>query len=99
MASMTSALHPGLRLLHWVIVVNFAIEILYAQYQLFVVFRPEGVSGPLFGAAQSISHELMVTRRLYAIEGWIAVTGLALYLAITEFLPRQRALAAARKDG
>ena len=30
----------------------------------------------------------MVTRRLYAIEFWISTAGLALYLAVTEYLPR-----------
>ena len=32
----------------------------------------------------------MVTRRLYAIECWIAIAGLSVYLAITEIGPRLR---------
>ena len=40
--------------------------------------------------ALSISHELMVTRRLYAIEFWIATAGLSIYLALTEIGPRLR---------
>jgi hypothetical protein len=32
----------------------------------------------------------MVTRRLYAIECWIAIAGLCIYLAITEIGPRLR---------
>ena len=35
--------------------------------------------------------ELMVTRRLYAIEFWIATAGLAIYLALTEIGPRFKA--------
>jgi hypothetical protein len=31
---------------------------------------------------------MMVTRRLYAAEFWIAFAGLAVYLAITEIKPR-----------
>jgi len=32
--------------------------------------------------------EVILKRRLYAIETWIAITGLAIYLALTVFLPR-----------
>jgi hypothetical protein len=31
--------------------------------------------------------EVILKRRLYAIETWIAIAGLAVYLALTEFLP------------
>ncbi len=81
----------GLLLLHWVIIVNFSCEIFYSMFMIFSVLRPEGVSGPLWGAATSIPHDLLVARRLYAIEGWIAIAGLAIYLAITEIGPRLRA--------
>jgi len=47
-----------------------------------------GQSGPLWGMAKSIPFELMVTRRLYATETWIAMVGLSLYIGITEILPR-----------
>ncbi len=81
---------PGwLRVIHWVIIVNFVIEIAYAGYMVFVVLRPEGVSGPLFAAATSIPHELMMTRRAYATESWIAISGLSIYVGITEVLPRR----------
>lgn len=30
---------------------------------------------------------MMVVRRLYAVETWIAVVGLSLYLALAEILP------------
>ncbi|MCA9771015.1 MAG: hypothetical protein KC466_01320 [Myxococcales bacterium] len=89
MASATRALPGLLRLLHGVIIVNFVLQIGYGFYQTFFIVRPEGMSGPLFGAAKALGFEMMTTRRLYASETWIAITGLALYLAVTEFLPRQ----------
>lgn len=76
---------------HWAIIVNFVIEIAYAGYVVFSVLKPAGHSGPLFEKALEIPHELMVTRRLYAIEFWIAMAGLAIYLALTEIGPRLRA--------
>lgn len=76
---------------HWAIIVNFLIEIAYAGYVVFSVLKPAGHSGPLFEKALEIPHELMVTRRLYAIEFWIAMAGLAIYLALTEIGPRLRA--------
>ena len=80
--------------LHWVIIVNFLFEIAYAGYMVFEVLKPSmGGGGPLMARALEIPHELMVTRRLYASECWIAIGGLAIYLAITEIGP---ALAAAR---
>jgi hypothetical protein len=64
-------------------VVNFVVEIFYGMYQTFFVLLPPGGSpGPLFNSAQEVSFELMVSRRLYAIETWIAIAGLAIYLAI-----------------
>jgi len=80
-----------LLVLHWAIIVNFVIEIAYAGYVVFAVLAPPGHSGPLFEKALSIPHELMVTRRLYAIEFWIATAGLAIYLALTEIGPRLKA--------
>lgn len=75
-------------LLHWAIIIHFLMEIGYCAYLVFIVLRPEGLSGPLGSQALSIPHDLMVTRRLYAIECWIATAGLVIYLAITE--PRLR---------
>ena len=77
--------------IHWVIILNFLIEIAYAGYLVFAVLKPPGIDGPLFDKALEIPHELMVTRRLYAIEFWIATAGLAIYLALTEIGPRLRA--------
>lgn len=77
-----------MRVGHWLIIANFLSNILYASFQLFYTLRPEGVSGPLWGAAKHIPHELLVARRLYAIEVWICIGSLAIYLALTEILPR-----------
>lgn len=82
--------HPVLYALHWVIIAHFAFQMAYSGYMVFVVLRPEGVSGPLFAAALELPHEFMVTRRMYAMEHWIAAAGLAVYLAITEIGPRLR---------
>ena len=35
-----------------------------------------------------MTFEQMTVRRLYASEVWISIAGLAIYLAITEYLPR-----------
>ncbi|MBT6176397.1 MAG: hypothetical protein HOI23_04050 [Deltaproteobacteria bacterium] len=76
-----------LQLLHWFIIINFAVEIIYANYMIFSVFSPaEG--GPLFDRAATFPIEMMVTRRLYAVEAWLAIVGLSIYLAITEIRPR-----------
>ena len=77
--------------LHWGLIVNMAIEAFYASYMVFSVLRPEGVSGPLWGAAKQLIVEqpdLMHARRAYATEAWIAIVGLSIYLAITEIVPR-----------
>ena len=78
------------RLLHWIIIFNLLIQIAYASYMVFFVVTPAEASGPLLGAAETLPFEKMVTRRLYAIECWIAIAGLSIYLAITEIGPRFR---------
>lgn len=78
--------------IHWLIILHFLGEIIYAGYMVFAVLQPEGHTGPLMGQATQIPFELMVTRRLYALECWVATAGLAIYLAITEVAPRMRSL-------
>ncbi|TNE49443.1 MAG: hypothetical protein EP343_11360 [Deltaproteobacteria bacterium] len=78
----------GWRALHWAIILNLLFEVLYAGYMVFFVIVPKGISGPLGSAALQIKPHIMYTRRLYAIEFWIAFAGLALYLALTEMIPR-----------
>jgi hypothetical protein len=75
--------------LHIFIIVNFVVEICYSGYMVFVIFSPES-GGPLMGSALSFPAELMQTRRLYALECWVAISGLSIYLAITEIRPRLR---------
>ncbi len=75
------------KVLHGFIILNFAVEIIYSVYMLFVAL---GSGGPLFARVNEISFEMLVSRRLYAIEAWIAITGLSLYLAITEIAPRRK---------
>jgi hypothetical protein len=78
-----------LRGLHLFIIVNFMAEIAYATWMVFSVLQPPG-GGPLGARALELDHQWMVTRRLYAIECWIAIAGLCIYLAITEIGPRLR---------
>lgn len=78
-----------LRVLHWIIIANFVLGIAYAAWAVMFLLAPEGSSGgPLFGQAATVNIELMTRRRLYSLEFWIASTGLACYLGITEYLPR-----------
>lgn len=83
-----SSLPRVLKILHWFLIVNFAVNVFYAGYQVFFVLVPEGHIGPLGAAASQVSPELMAARRMYAIEAWISITGLSVYLAVTEYLPR-----------
>ena len=74
---------------HWLIIINFIGQIVYGGYMVFVVMRPEGVTGPLWAAAQQIPHDFMMVRRAYAAETWQALVGLSLYVGVTEVLPRR----------
>lgn len=76
-----------LRVLHWIIIINFSLGILYGAYLTLFVFGGGGV--PLFGRASEAPVEIILKRRLYSVETWVATSGFAIYLAITEFLPRQ----------
>lgn len=76
-----------LKIIHWIIIVNFLLEIGYGAYMVFFALRDDE-GGPLGDRAADMPFEKMATRRLYATETWIAITGLSLYLAVTEFLPR-----------
>lgn len=59
-------------------------QCLYAALQVFVVLAPEGSAwaGPLGFQAREIPLDLLVRRRLYALEGWLAFSTLALYVAL-----------------
>lgn len=75
-----------LRILHWIIIANFVLGIFYGMYMVFFVIG--GGGWPLFGRAVMTPVEIILKRRLYSVETWIATAGLAVYLALTEFLPR-----------
>lgn len=74
------------RLVHWMIILNFLLQIGYSGWKAFTL-NPSGRPIILFGAAKTMPFEMMVVRRLYAIETWIAIAGLSIYLAITEIAP------------
>lgn len=75
-----------LRILHGVIIINFLAEIMYGTYMVF--FAVGGSRWPLMASAVDTPIEIILKRRLYAIETWIAISGFAIYLGLTEFLPR-----------
>ncbi len=70
------------KILHIVIIINFILQILYGAYQVFIINTYGGNSGILFRSATTVPREEMTIRRLYAIETWIAIVGLSVYLAI-----------------
>jgi hypothetical protein len=69
---------------HVSIVTAFLVEIVYCAVLVVVVLRPAD-HGPLLlgAAARVVPIELVVERRLYAIEGWIAAGALAIYVGVT----------------
>jgi hypothetical protein len=72
------------RVIDLVILINLAVEVAYCAYMVFFVLRPEGVSGPLFAKALELPPNLVIMRRLYAIEHWMTF-GITLgYLGIKE---------------
>jgi len=87
-----------LKVAHGLLIATLALEALYCLFQVFVVLQPPGHAGPLLFAADDVPMELLVARRLYAIEGWLAFVGLAIYLSITEIRPRLSSAAAGPGD-
>ena len=82
-----------LRLLHVLFLVLLTTEVAYASYMVFFVMQPPGTAGPLLfnpGAVESIDAEFLMVRRMYALEAWLAFGALALYVGLTEILPRRR---------
>jgi hypothetical protein len=75
------------RFIHNLIILNFIVEIVYSTYMVFFVVG--GSRFPLLRSALETPIEIIMKRRLYAIETWLAIGGLAIYLAITELLPRR----------
>ena len=58
-------------IVHSGILINFLLQMGYAAAMVFLVIAPE-TAGPLWENAHTFPFEKMVTRRLYAIEFWIA---------------------------
>lgn len=56
--------------------------LLYAAYELLVVFHIPGRNLILFGDAMDIDLSLLVARRLYALEFWIILTCYFVYLGL-----------------
>lgn len=75
-----------MKILHWGIIINFLQQIGYGFYMVF--FVAGGGGGPLFGRAGSLTFEEMMTRRMYAMETWVPIVGLSIYLGVTVMLPR-----------
>ncbi len=73
--------------IHSLIIVNFVLEIIYSFYMVFFVIG--GGKWPLLRKAVETPMEVILKRRLYAIEAWVAVGGLCIYIAITELLPHK----------
>jgi hypothetical protein len=79
----------ALRVVHVAIIANLLVQCVYGAFQVFWVLQPPGTIGPMFGHATEIPFELMMARRMYALESWVAFLGLALYVGVTEILPRR----------
>jgi hypothetical protein len=75
------------KFIHRLIIINFLVEVIYSFYMVFFVIG--GSKWPLFRKAVETPLEIITKRRLYAIEAWLAIGALCLYLAITEVLPRK----------
>lgn len=76
------------KILHWFLIALLLTEGVYGFYMVFFVVG--GSRWPLFNRAVDTPVEVILRRRLYAIEAWIALGALAIYLGITEMLPRKR---------
>ena len=75
------------RIIHYLIITNFILEIVYSVTMVFFVIG--GGKWPLLRRAVETPVEIILKRRLYAIEAWIAIGALAIYLALTVYLPGQ----------
>ena len=75
------------KIIHYLIITNFILEIIYSITMVFFVIG--GGKWPLLRRAVETPIEIILKRRLYAIEAWIAIGALAIYLALTIYLPGQ----------
>ena len=87
------------RSIHVIMLLNFVTEIIYGSYMVFFVCtclnwakcanNASVMNGPLWNNAMDFPYDLMMIRRMYALETWVAMTGLSLYVGITEIFPRR----------
>ncbi len=75
------------KVVHWFLIGILLAQGLYGFYMVFFVIG--GSRWPLFMRAVDTPVEVILRRRLYAIETWIAIGALVIYLGITEVLPRK----------
>jgi hypothetical protein len=73
------------KVIHYLIITNFLVEIVYSVIMVFFVIGGGKVS--LLRRAVETPVEIILKRRLYAIEAWIAIGALCVYLALTVYLP------------
>jgi hypothetical protein len=73
--------------IHYLIIINFLVEIAYSITMVFFIVG--GGKWPLLRKAVETPVEIILKRRLYAIEAWIAIGALAVYLGLTVFLPQK----------
>jgi hypothetical protein len=74
------------KIIHWIIIINLVAGALYDAYMVFFVV---GGGMPLFEREVTLPLDILLRRRLFALETWVITAGLVVYLAITEFLPRK----------
>ncbi|MFL7812482.1 MAG: hypothetical protein ACK2TT_04225 [Anaerolineales bacterium] len=74
------------KVIHHLIILNFLVEIMYSFYMVFYVIG--GPHWPLLRKAAQEPIEIILKRRLYAIEAWVAIGALCIYAALTIYLPQ-----------
>ena len=74
------------KVIHHLIILNFLVEIIYSFYMVFYVIG--GGHWPLLRRAAQEPIEIILERRLYAIEAWVAIGALCVYVALTIYLPQ-----------
>lgn len=69
------------------LILHLVADFLYSPYMaLFVMRPPNGRIGPLHTMAAEVPYELILARRLYTIEMWLAFIGLVLYLRFRRYI-------------
>lgn len=78
------------RLIDFAILTPLIMEFFYVPYQLFVVLRPTGTPvGALGDLARNLPYEAMMVRRMYAMEFYVDLIALILYLAFRQKILEQ----------